>query len=351
MDLIVQLPKTRSGYDAIVVFVDKLSKMVHYSPCTTTITAPELAFIFMRDVFKYHGMPKSIVSDRDSKFTSLFWKSLWKQCGTALKLSTSFHPQTDGQTERANRTLEDMLRAYVNDKHNDWDLHLPTAEFAVNNSIHASTGYSPFYMNYGQHPHLPSITGDASKIQAVETLLSNLKSDIDIAKQHLISAQQRQKHYADQHRREVVYKQGDKVLLNTKHLHWAMEGPANKLRPKFIGPFIISQVVSPVAYRLTLPHNMQQHPVFHVSNLKSVHISSSFNSTEQQEQLQVPAEYTSDGDALYEVEKIVAKRRYRNRIEYLVKWKNYDEWNSSWESINNIKDTAPEAIRDFERHS
>ena len=114
MDLITQLPRSKLGNDAIVVFVDKLTKMVHYVPTTTNVTAPKLAKIVLREVCRLHGIPESILSDRDPRFTAHFWRALWDQLGTKLVMSTAYHPQTDGQTERANRTLEEMLRSYVN---------------------------------------------------------------------------------------------------------------------------------------------------------------------------------------------------------------------------------------------
>ena len=155
MDLITQLPKTSTGYDAILVVVDKYSKMLHIIPTTTTVTAPDLAKLFFKEIVRLHGIPSSVISDRDPRFTSSFWQQIWKQLGTKLAMSTAYHPQTDGQTERANRTIEEMLRAYVNRKQNDWDQYLTAIELAYNNSKQASTGYSPFYLNYGQHPSIP----------------------------------------------------------------------------------------------------------------------------------------------------------------------------------------------------
>ncbi|KAJ9522563.1 hypothetical protein QJQ45_008332 [Haematococcus lacustris] len=149
MDLITQLPVTPTGHDAIVVFVDKLTKMIHTVPTTTTVSAPDLAQLFFDSVFRYHGLPKVIISDRDPGFTSTFWQQLFAKTGTHLNISTANHPQTDGQTERANRTLEDMLRNYVSPHYTDWDNHLTAAEFAYNASVQASTGYSPFMLNSG----------------------------------------------------------------------------------------------------------------------------------------------------------------------------------------------------------
>jgi hypothetical protein len=156
MDLIVQLPKTRTGFDAIVTFVDWLTKQIHLAPTTTTVTAPQLAHLFIDYVFRIHGLPTSIVSDRDPRFTSIFWKALFKRLGSKFSMSTTHHPQSDGQTESASRVVEEMLRAFTNYKQNDWDKYLSLVEFAYNNSIQASTGITPFFANYGQHPNIPT---------------------------------------------------------------------------------------------------------------------------------------------------------------------------------------------------
>ena len=158
MDFIVQLPKTKAGWDAIVVFVDRLSKQAHFAPTKTTATAPEIAEIFLNQVFRLHGMPSTIVSDRDAKFTSNFWKAFFSLHGTKLKFSTAYHPQTDGQTERTNRTLKQMLSIFCCYKQNDWDKYLAHAEFAYNNSQQTSTKKTPFFLNHGQHPRTPSTT-------------------------------------------------------------------------------------------------------------------------------------------------------------------------------------------------
>jgi hypothetical protein len=131
MDLITALPKTRSGHDAIVVFVCRLTKMKHYVPALTTVTALKLAALFVREVVRLHGVPERILSDRDPRFTAHFWKELWRLLGTLLTMSTAYHPQTNGQTERENRTLEEMLRGFTNWSQNDWDEHLPALELAA----------------------------------------------------------------------------------------------------------------------------------------------------------------------------------------------------------------------------
>ena len=154
-DLITGLPSTARGWDSIAVFVDRLSKHIVLVPTTKTVDADKYAHLFFENVYRRFGLPKVILSDRDPRFTSHFWNSLFSKLGSKLSFSTAFHPQTDGQTERANRTVEDMLRAFIGPRQDDWDLLLPMVEFAYNNSVQASTGFSPFYMNFGRHPHCP----------------------------------------------------------------------------------------------------------------------------------------------------------------------------------------------------
>src|SRR4029077_4912168 len=152
---------------------------------------------FFDIVVRLHGIPKSIVSDRDPRFTSKFWQELWRLCGTQLKMSTAYHPQTDGQTERSNRTLEDVLRHYVSPRQNDWDEHLTAAEIAVNSSVHASTGFTPHFLNYGDHPVFPTaVQLDAVKSEALHELMQQLQHSIQEATANMERARDRQTHYA-----------------------------------------------------------------------------------------------------------------------------------------------------------
>jgi hypothetical protein len=153
--LITDLPE-HNGNDAIIVLVDKLTKMAHFVPCVKTIDANGMAKVLLHDVVRLHGFPLDVISDRDPRFMSDVWKSLLTFTGVRQHLTSPFHPQSDGQTERMNRSLIQVLRAYVNDTQSDWSDWLPTAEFAYNDSIHSSTGYTPFYLNYGIHPYCPS---------------------------------------------------------------------------------------------------------------------------------------------------------------------------------------------------
>ena len=150
MDFITQLPLTKKGHDAIFVVVDKLSKTIKAIPTTTNVTAPEVADLFFHHIFRHFGLPSIIISDRDSRFTGKFWQTLWAKLGTKLAMSTAFHPQTDSQTKRANQVVEQVLRNYTIYEQDNWDELLPFAEFAYNNSVNTSTGFSPFHVLYGQ---------------------------------------------------------------------------------------------------------------------------------------------------------------------------------------------------------
>ncbi|GJP49622.1 hypothetical protein CLOM_g8808 [Closterium sp. NIES-68] len=159
LDFITYLPNTRDGHTAILVFVDRLTKMVHFVTTTTDVSAEDTAKLFVAHVFRLHGLPRVLVSDRDLRFTSRFWYEVTQTLGTKLKMSSAFHPQTDGQIERTNRTLEQMLRSFIGPTQDDWDDLLPVVEFAVNNSVHESTHEKPFILNCGRHPATPATHG------------------------------------------------------------------------------------------------------------------------------------------------------------------------------------------------
>ena len=158
MDFVFGFPKDGKGHDGILVFVDRFSKMVHLVAVAETITAEGCAAVFVDTVFRLHGLPRELVSDRDPRFTADFWRAVFRILGTRLKMSTADHPQTDGQTERANRVLEEILRGYVQ-SFSAWSTFLPMVEFAINNSVHATTSHTPFYMNGLRHPRLPTLLG------------------------------------------------------------------------------------------------------------------------------------------------------------------------------------------------
>ena len=352
LDFIVQLPRTKNGHDAIMSVVDKLGKRGYYIATSTNATAPDIAALYFKHVVKNHGIPEIIVSDRDSKFTSLFWKSLWELLDTKLAMSTASHQQTDGQSEIMNRIVEQMLRAFTSVNQDDWDELLVYAEMAYNNSINGSTGYSPFYLEYGQEMVLPinmvkhqyeSASGNA----AVEEFVKQVGETMKLVQHNLQKAQEHQKKYADQNRRELTFKVGDLVLLNTEDITFT-EG-TKKLLDKYIGPYKVLEVVSPLSYRLDLPKKLKRlHPVFHVSKLKEYHSTSDFKDRIQQDRPMPVVKI--DGEDEWYVEKIINKRTKKNRIEYLVKWEGYPEWESTWEPLSNLNH-AKEVVAEYESHA
>jgi hypothetical protein len=335
MDFIVSLPKTASGHDAIVVFVCRLIKMVHFAKTTSDVTAEEVANLFFDNVVRLHGMPTEIVSDRGTQFISLFWKRLCLKLGIQRAMSTAFHPQTDGQTERMNRVLEDVLRHYVSPTCDDWDEYLFAAEFAVNNAVSKSTTFTPFYLCYGEHPPTPLTcelrTSDPS---TADQLVTRIQESIALTKRYLLDAQSRQKQYADARRRPCTFKLGDKVLLSAKNIHLKVR-KVTKLFPKYIGPFVITRVINPVAFELELPPQYKVHPVFHASLLKE------YKESVYTEYRPPPPLEWLDGDPVYEVEKILLHRDRRigggrTRREYLIKWKGYPVEHNTWQNESAI---------------
>ena len=347
MDLITHLPKTRTGYDALLVVVDYGTKMVVLRPTTGTATAVDVAKVFVDSVVRVHGLPRSIVSDRDSKFTSHFWKEVFRNMGTTLAMSSGFHPQTDGQTERANRTVEEIMRAYVGRRHNDWDKRLSMVEFVYNNAVHSSTGFTPFYLCYGRHPVNPAnlLAGAETRNVAAEDWMETLSQDLLQAGENLQRAQERQKQYADKKRRPLELKSGDEVLLSTKYLNIAGVGPSHKFGPLYIGPFQVLECY-PTAYKLELPEHIRVHPVFHVSQLKLYKAPK-----DERRRVQPPdAIQSTDGHEEYYVDEIVNHRvrtRGRQRIkEFLVFWEGYPAHEATWEPEDNLRN-AQEKLAEY----
>jgi hypothetical protein len=276
VDFIMPLPRTKRGHNGIVVFVDRLTKMAVFAPTSTSVKAEGVASIFFDKVVCRFGLPLQIVSDRDTRFASEFWQTLSGLCGMKSSMSSAFHPQSDGQTERMNRVLEDMIRHYISPNQDNWDTLLPPLEFAVNNAYNESVKSSPFMLNYGRHPLTPvfrNVDGVITKVSnvAVARFASRMHAHLARARTALEAAQQRQRAYVNQRRREVVYAAGDAVLLSTANLAFKARG-VKKLRPKWIGPFPVKEMVGPVAVRLQLPASMSRlHDVFHVSLLKPFH--------------------------------------------------------------------------------
>ena len=332
MDLVTDLPMC-CGLDSIFVVVDRLTKLLVLTPCKKTVTAPQLAQLFIDRVFSRFGMPTPIISDRDPRFTSNFWKSLMHLLGTELAMSTAYHPQTDGQTERANRTIEDMLRGFVGPRQDDWCKYLALVEFAYNNSVQASTVHTPFFLNHGRHPHTPlsSAVPKRSSNPAVSEWVEGLQHALRSAKSNISSSQQRQKAYADKKRRDHSFEIGDQVLLAARQ-NQLPPGLSSKLSAKFYGPFTFVGTAGSQAFKLDLPATVNIHPVFHVSQLKP-YVSSSTPTVVTNP----PPLYADRAGGIYEVEKIIAKKKFGNSWRFLVKWTGYEDFDNTWEPLKNVR--------------
>ncbi|GJT51436.1 putative reverse transcriptase domain-containing protein [Tanacetum coccineum] len=271
MDLVTKLPRSSGGYDAIWVIVDRLTKSAHFLPIREDFKTEKLARIYINEIVARHGVPVSIISDRDGRFASHLWQALQKALGTKLNMSTAYHPETDGQSERTIQTLEDMLRACVMDFGGSWDTHLPLVEFSYNNSYHASIKCAPFEALYGRKCRSPVIWTEVGENQLIgPELVQETTEKIFQIKERLKTARSRQKSYADKRRKPLEFEVGDRVLLKVSPWKGVVRfGKKGKLAPRYVGPFEIIERVGPVAYRLKLPQELScVHDTFHVSNLK-----------------------------------------------------------------------------------
>ena len=243
MDFITHLPETADKHTSIVVFVDKLTKYTMIAPCKDTTSAVEVAELLMEHVHKYFGMPNKIVCDRDSRFTSSFLTELYRLTNTKVLMSSAFHPQTDGQTERANRVLEEMLRHYINPKQDNWDKLLGPAQFAINNAWQESIQNTPHFLVTLRQHRTPGLTKEhQSRVPAATNFVQMLQDNLKRAKQCLVAAQDRDRLYANKKRRHVEFEVGTQVLLNTRHVPLKHPG-TRKLLMRWMGPFTITERV------------------------------------------------------------------------------------------------------------
>ncbi|KAI3729491.1 hypothetical protein L6452_18151 [Arctium lappa] len=271
VDFVTKFPRTSKGYDAIWVIIDGLTKSVHFLPIKETYNMERLAKLYIDEIVVHHGVPLSIVSDHHSRFTSTFWKSFQREMGSKIKLSTAYHPQTDGQSERTIQTLEDMLRACALDFQGSWESHLPLIEFAYNNSYHASIKDAPYEMLYGRKCRTPLCWNEVGEKQLAEPELVQLTAEkIVQVRERLKVACDRQMSYTDKRRKDIEFQIGDRVMLMVSPWKCVIRfGKKGKLSPRFIKPFEISERVREVSYKLELHEELRSiHNTFHVSNLR-----------------------------------------------------------------------------------
>ncbi|MCO5550674.1 hypothetical protein L7F22_004164 [Adiantum nelumboides] len=341
MDFVTGLP-TVVGYDSVYVVVDMLTKVAHLMPVKTTYTASDISRVFIKEIFRLHGLPKRIVSDRDAKFTLKFWTSLFQAIGTQLCFSIAYHPQTDGQTERVNQVIEDILRAYYSQEPRKWVQHLPLVEYAYNSFDHRNIGMSPFKALYGQECVAPlNFSDPTSKVEASKQMLDEMEVQTKAIRKDIQAAQDRQKHYADKDRSVRIFKLGDKVFLRVKPKQSNLSlGKFKKLSPRYCGPFEIIKVVSVQAYKLRLPPNFKVHDVFHVSLLKPY--VSNPDQILDAKQIVVLAQGILELQPDFFLETQERKLRNRNIIEHLVKWKDFPEENATWEDEVTLQKDYPD---------
>ncbi|KAL4583040.1 hypothetical protein LXL04_007604 [Taraxacum kok-saghyz] len=337
MDFITHLPPS-NGKTAIWVIVDRLSKAAHFIALPTHYTAITLAPIFLKDIYRLHGLPNSIVSDRDPLFLSQFWTQLFKQLGTKLKHSSAYHPQTDGQSEVVNRCLESYLRAFACEEPRTWHRYLYLAEFWYNTSFHSAIQMSPFKAVYGReatsiHEYSPGTTNTAS---IEETLLEHQRI-ITLLKASLTRAREKMTTQANKKRQHKEFSVGEFVYLRLRNYRQhSVEARANqKLAKRFFGPFQIMERIRPVAYRLQLPATSKVHPVFHVSLLKKSHL--------QVESDEFPDEWVSDFTTNTATPYKLLQRRQSadNRTQVLIEWTDQDIDTATWEDEQDIQIRFP----------
>ena len=333
VDLITQLPPAMDfrgeKKTAILVVVDRLTKRAHFYATDDTVTSSQVANVFYNEVFKLHGLPRQIISDRGTQFASKLFQEFCQKLGIKSTMSTAYHPQTDGQTERVNQVLEQYLRMYCNHRQNDWVYYLPTAEFSYNNQTHESTALSPFFVEYGRHPKMAPDVHESIRHPSLEHLFAHRSEAQEQAKAALEVSASRMKWYFDEKKGEVPFKVGDLVLLKGKDLRVKVKSA--KLGTQNFGPYKVLQKLGPVTFRLELPKQMKVHPVFHASKLIMYHQDTVANREPPK-----PPAIEIEGEPEFEVEEILDSKVVRGRVQYLVKWKGYDHSDDTWEPRTNL---------------
>ncbi|GJU92127.1 putative reverse transcriptase domain-containing protein [Tanacetum coccineum] len=342
MDFVTKLPKSPQGHDTIWVIVDRLTKSAIFTPMRETGSMKKLARLYIKEVVARYVIPVSIICDRDPRFALRFWRSLQKALGTTLDMSTAYHPETDGQSERTIQTLEDMLRACVIDFGKGWINHLPLVEFSYNNSYHASIKAAPFEALYGRKCRSPVCWAEVGEAQLTGLdLIQETTEKIIQIKQRIQAARDRQKSYADLKRKPMEFQVGDRVMLKVSPWKGVVRfGKRGKLNPRYVGPFKVLEKIRSVAYKLELPQELSRvHNTFHVSNLKKCY---------SDEPLAVPLEGLHIDDKLQFVEEPVEimereiKRLKRIRIPLVkVRWNSRRGPEFTWEREDSFKKKYP----------
>lgn len=337
LDFVEGLPMSH-GMNTILVVVDKFSKYSHFIPIRHPFSAASIASVYMMNIYKLHGMPEALISDRDRIFTSKLWQELFQKASVQLKMSTAYHPQTDGQTERVNQCMETFLRCFVHACPHQWFSWIHLAEFWYNTSWHSALNHSPFEVLYGHSPRVFGIAaGDACQTMNLEDWLQQRELMTNLVKLHLARAQERMKRQADQNRSERQFSVGDMVFLKLQpYIQSSVAVRANqKLAFKFFGPFKVIEKIGAVAYKLLLPDSSSIHPVFHVSQLKRA----------VPESTQVTSQLPDLSDCVQVPVQVLNKRLSVDgqTMEVLIKWSRMPSSLATWESLEDLKRRFPYA--------
>ncbi|WVZ97229.1 hypothetical protein U9M48_042779 [Paspalum notatum var. saurae] len=342
MDFIVGLPRTQKGYNSIWVVVDRLTKVAHFIPVYTTYSGAKLAELYISKIVCLHGVPKRIISNRGSQFTSRFWEQLHDSLDTKLRFSTAYHPQTDGQTERTNQILEDMLRACAIQYSTSWDKCLPYAEFSYNNSYQVSLKKSPFEALYGKRCRTPLFWNQTGEKQVFgPDIIQDAEQQLRIIQENLRVAQSNQRSYADVHGRDLSFKVDDHVYLKVSPMRgirrFNMKG---NLAPRYIGPFKILEKKGEVVYHLELPPSLSGvHDVFHVSQLKKCLRVPEEQAPLEGLEVQEDLTYTEHPVKIIDTSERSTKNK---RVKMCrMQWSHHTEAEATWEREDELKAAYP----------
>jgi len=345
MDFIEKLPSS-SGFDTILVIVDRLSKQAIFIPTHDTITSVELACLFVTHVFSKHGVPSHVTSDRGSEFVSHFFRSLGTALDMRLYFTSGYHPEANGQAERTNQTLEQYLRVYCNYQQDNWSELLPLAEFAYNNAPSATTGVSLFFTNKGYHPNLAVYPERDIASSRARDFIIDLDELQSILKEEITNAQRQYKPSADSHRQQPPdFQAGQSVFVKSQY--FCTTRPSKKLSEKYLGLYEIITQLSPQSFTLRLLDTMRAvHPMCHVSMLEPA-----TPNTFQQRSEPPPAPVIIDGEPEYEISKIVDSKidcRRACKLLYKVIWLGYEDIDndSEWLLATELEH-AKELVDDF----
>src|SRR3954464_15840517 len=332
MDFVTGFPRSQKDHDAIFVVIDRFSKFAHFLPVKEAISASQLGDLYVSRIVSLHGIPLEISFDHGSIFTSRFWDSFQEAMGTHLNFSTAYHPQSQGQVERVNQVLEDMLRACVISFGKKWEESLPFAEFSYNNSYQASLKMAPFEVFNGRKCRTPlnwSETGERTLIG--QDIIQHAEDQVRVIRENLKAAQSRQKSNYDRKNKEMVYQPREQAYLRVTPMRGTHRfGIKGKLAPRYIGPFCILSRRGPVAYRLELPSNLSQvHDVFHVSQLRRCFKDPIREVEHDLIELQQGLTYQGHPSRILDQ----SERPTRNKTNKFLKvqWSNHSEDEATWE--------------------